>query len=67
MKKPNKKYHLPEDLQKDYLRKCRFCGYVKSLDLSLSEQPEYWICPECGSKNKTFWTPSDDLRERFDQ
>jgi hypothetical protein len=58
-------YHLPKDLQKDYLRKCKICGYMKNLDLSLPEQPEFWICPECKNKNKTFWTPSDEFREKF--
>jgi hypothetical protein len=59
-----KKYHRPEDLYKDYTRSCKICGEGVTLNLNISEQPAYWTCSR-GHKNKTFWTPSDELKERY--
>jgi hypothetical protein len=66
MNKAKKNYHYPENLRNDYYRKCKQCGNMITLNLSISndEQPEYWTCGNCGCKNKTFWTPLDELRNR---
>ena len=55
------RYTLSDGLHNKYSRKCN-CGYTLILDLSLPEQPEYWTCNKCGSKNKTLWTPSGELQ-----
>ena len=60
-----KKYHYPEDIRDDYLRKCLMCDYVQRLDVDLAEQPEFWSCPVCGTTNRTFWTPSDERSRPF--
>jgi hypothetical protein len=59
-----KLYHLHDNLHNDYSRECE-CGNIINLDLNLSEQPEYWTCNSCGSINKTFWTPSDEMKKQL--
>ena len=58
----NKPSHRPDFLLQSNTRKCKTCGEVYILNLNLKSQPEYWTCPECGPKNKTFITSLDDLK-----
>jgi DNA-directed RNA polymerase subunit RPC12/RpoP len=52
----------PDFLLKSNMRRCKTCGELYVLDVKLKVQPEYWTCPECSSRNKTFITSPDELK-----
>ena len=56
------KSQKPDFLLRSNTRKCKTCGELYVLDRNLKVQPEYWYCPECGAKNKTFITSLDELK-----